>query len=140
MKRKWMLGAGVILLVALGFAALLKMRQGEGSDVGFSSTRSIVLRDAFSGSEFRIGDPGEVRALVDAIDLKTKEPCECDHNLELIFETSTTPIRVSVCEHCFDVISPKPYRSCEMPGGFYALLEPLKKKLATMPVITQSRE
>ena len=78
-----------------------------------------------------VDDLKEVQRFVSTLRLTRKQPCPCSHNYEVTFITRTEEIKVSICNHCFDVLGAKNggwYRNVRyysMPEDFYTLFRNL---------------
>jgi len=70
-----------------------------------------------------IRDKGTIKQFLDAMDLERKKPCSCLHMSEVTFQTKTRSIRVSICDHCFDVRHRHGCTHYKMPKEFYALFQ-----------------
>lgn len=51
-----------------------------------------------------VSSPSEIARLVSSIRLHRKGQCKCAHLNEAVFETRSIRIKVSFCNHCFDVM------------------------------------
>jgi hypothetical protein len=92
-----------------------------------------------SDRAFRVSDKNEVERLLAEIRLQRKEPCPCGHIYEAVFQTPSGEIRVSFCDHCFDVLTakdPESYQGARLyrtPKRFYAEFQQLAKSKAYEP-------
>ncbi len=120
-KTAWIVGPLAVVALIAGYAYW----QRDGHSVeDFAGTRSVEVVDVWADNAIALTDEREVSALVDAISLQRKRSCKCEHNLELVFATASGSIRASFCDHCFDIASPGPCRTYEMPPTLYKLLKP----------------
>jgi len=120
-RSMWRAATALVLLVA-GCGTERDAPNGEaGVPEPFRGTVGITLtRDGLKRKvHVRVSDPDTVREFLAAIRLVPKEPCKCEHMEEAIFETESSSIRVSLCDHCFD-FQGKHYR---MPGELYQLFQ-----------------
>ncbi len=90
----------------------------------FEGTKTIIFEKvAFRPRKIVLTDPQEVAKIVEAIQLKPKEPCACDHIESATFVTDSGEVRVSLCDHCFDVESDGKTIHYAMPADFYELFD-----------------
>jgi len=121
------LGCGTVLALATA------CKQADSTFTGapdFTDTTNIVFkqRQFFPDQKtnFMISASNEIVHLVSTIQLRRKDPCLCGHSQEVIFQKASGDIRVSFCDHCFDVLdskNPDSYallRMYKMPKEFYA--------------------
>lgn len=91
----------------------------------FSSITNIIFTEV-TGPESNawkhvtVGDTNDLRRIISFTQLTTKQPCACAHLHEALFQGPSDDIRVSFCDHCFDVVSGTFAGDYEMPKGFYA--------------------
>ncbi len=94
----------------------------------FAGTTNVVfVQREYQQKEmtFRISESNEVQRLLAAIRLENKQLCNCSHSFEAIFQKPSGEVRVSFCNHCFDVLSAqnrqsyKGRRFYKMPMAFY---------------------
>ena len=69
---------------------------------------------------FTVSDTNELRLLVSFDQLKTKPACKCGHIHEALFQGPVGNLRVSFCDHCFDLIHGNNVDNYEMPKEFMA--------------------
>lgn len=109
---------------------------------GFQGTTNIVFverGDDQLDKAFRVSDTNAVVRLIETISLRRKEPCACGHTYEAVFQKPSGEMRVSFCDHCFDVLTatdPESYQGARlyrMPDAFYAEFQRLAKTRAYEP-------
>lgn len=107
-------------------AALLACQAGLGCGGGdpraqlaqaTAVTLGIDLEDP--PREMRISDPDQVARFLDFGELASKAPCRCAHFEYVVFHAPEADVRVSICDHCFDVWQGDDVACYEMPPGFY---------------------
>jgi hypothetical protein len=118
--------AAILLARAIAVLGLLALSgctpQPRTPDLSsFALTTNILFLQRGFGQEpdktMRITDTNEVHRLVSLIQLRPKEDCMCaPHELEAIFQSPTREIRVSLCDHCLDVFTPRSPSSNEVTG------------------------
>ena len=81
--------------------------------------------------EFRRGDiadrflvdhPQDVAVFIDAIKLRPKRPCACEHDWSALFRGPSHEVRVSFCDHCFNVTTGESPKLYHMPSQFEHVL------------------
>ena len=91
----------------------------------FTSPSDAPLEDV----RLTVSNPAAVQRLVATVRLKPKRVCPCGrHSYQADFQTTSGQIRVSFCNHCFDVMDPRasserPWegaRNYRMPKDFYS--------------------
>ena len=87
------------------FKGVKEVRLGRGDPANPKST-SVV-----------IADPAKIAQLVATIKLEKKPPCACDHIEWATFVKDKSEIKVSLCDHCFDIGRD----TYTMPDEFYKL-------------------
>jgi hypothetical protein len=97
---------------------------GGKTDVFTSSPPDAPWED----SRLTVSDPAAVQRLVAAVRLRRKDPRQCGpHTYQADFQTTNGHVRVSFCNHGFDVMDPRasnerPWegaRHFQMPKDFY---------------------
>ena len=81
-------------------------------------------------------DAEEARQLVSGLELVPKQLCPCLHYRGLIFWQGDRKLEVSICDHCFDVISRAPRdtrpQMYKMPPAFYARFQELESQYRSL--------
>jgi hypothetical protein len=74
----------------------------------------------------------EIQHLLDTLQLRRKDPCACGpHAFEATFQVTNRSIRVSFCDHCFDLYPSNPNGTAveclnyKMPPQFFAMFREL---------------
>ncbi len=128
MKRSVDLAAIGCVLAAVGVCAGLGCKPSSGNLVSFLGTTNIVfVQHLYDQPEktFQVADPNELLHLVSFINLRAKPPCNCaPHDYAAVFHTRSGDVRVSFCDHCFDVIPSSALQADKvafyrMPPQFY---------------------
>jgi hypothetical protein len=68
---------------------------------------------------YTVSDTNEIRRLIPFTKVKTKQPCGCDHIYEAQIQGPPGDIRVSFCDHCFEIVGGQFAGDYHMPSGFY---------------------
>ena len=79
---------------------------------------------------FTVGDTREIRRLIPFTKVKTKDPCGCEHIYEALIQSRSGDIRVSFCDHCFDIVGGQFAGYYHMPSVFYDEFQRLAHKKA----------
>ena len=85
----------------------------------------IQVGSGGTNTTLSVVDTNEVRLLLSEIEIQNKEPCACAHMNLAVFQKPGGEIRVSFCDHCFDVLAdtnaPTGHaRFYKMPKRFYS--------------------
>lgn len=123
-KRVFFLLAVLLLAVIAGVVTSSKRESlpSPGDRDQFAGTRSIVL----TGERLQktvVSTEDQVAALVAAISLEPKEACACKHRAQAIFKTDDAEIRVSLCDHCFNIVGGEETKYYKMNKPFYELFQ-----------------
>lgn len=123
--------------VAATNAAMFTVECVDGKRVSFeaflSSVTNITLEwdtQPPTSKTAIITDAATIKAFAsEAMRLKRKDPCECEHLCSVLFSAPKKDILVSICDHCFVVLltDSKGKRTenheYQMPGEFYKLFQ-----------------
>jgi len=122
-----LLVCGTLLVIA---TSCERGESATGAAPNFADITNIVFKqfESFPGQKtnFTVSASNEIAHLVATINLRKKQPCACGHSQEVVFQKPSGEIRVSFCDHCFDVLdsrNPESYellRMYRMPKDFYA--------------------
>jgi hypothetical protein len=96
----------------------------EKRDIDFSEKSGVETND---WQRFTVKDPKVIRILLSPIRLDETSRCYCDHIHEAVFEGPCGSVRVSFCDHCFNLMGDR-YGYYEMPKDFYAEFRTLAGK------------
>lgn len=66
-----------------------------------------------------ITDPAEIANTLGTIRYVSKDPCECLHRDFAVFSAGDRSVKVSLCDHCFDVNTGRHLFLFKMPPEFY---------------------
>lgn len=76
-------------------------------------------------------DKKSIEHLTSGVELRSKERCKCSHTSHLIFRRGEESIKISYCEHCFDVVVHEgnyPIKYFHMPKSLYDRIALLYKE------------
>ena len=126
MRNKSIIFGSLLILTATGIMAILWTPKSAGRLL--KNTTSITFTEQGwnkPDKSFTVTDQAEVQRILDTIHLRSKDPCLCDHLYEAVFKKTRGEVRVSFCDHCFDVLVSQTGVSSEeathykMPKEFY---------------------
>ncbi len=78
--------------------------------------------------QVEISNPLEIKKIIKTIQLEPKKPCNCVHLSSVRFIKKDNEIKVSICGHCFDILSgwgtpDYKVQNFKMPEEFYKLFQ-----------------
>lgn len=117
------IAVGISVLIA--FTGCRREKTVSVSAAGFANATNIVFTERYGSDSnewkhLAVSDTHELRQLVSFTQLRTKRYCACAHLQEALFQSSSGEVRVSFCNHCFDVKSGQSPGGYAMPKEFYA--------------------
>lgn len=152
MKVKYAILAVVLGLLLLGL--WLPQRPSRAAARLFLGTTNIVITDTdphdtewyaalrstnhsftltnVAPVHFTVSNPTKIQQLLDTLQLRGKDPCACGpHYFEATFHKAEGPVRVSFCNHCFDLYTsptngaPSECLNYHVPPRFFAVFREL---------------
>lgn len=75
-----------------------------------------------------ITDEDAIRKFASLVKLVPKKPCECAHHQGIVFWKDGVSLRVTICDHCFDIGTTRWVRNYQMPPPLYETFLQLAKK------------
>jgi hypothetical protein len=91
----------------------------------FGSITNIVFiqktsSDSNAWLRLSVSDSNQLRRIVAFTQITRKQPCACDHVHEALFQGPPRGMRVSFCDHCFNLAGGTFAGYYMMPASFYA--------------------
>lgn len=96
----------------------------RGAPPSFNRVQSVIFHNEMPNSkDVEVKGNADVAALVKAVKLVGKAPCNCDHPWTATFVKDKGSIKVGFCDHCFNIIGERGTLHYRMMPKFYGLFK-----------------